>query len=409
MAKFRDLSKSNTDLSDRSAGDKLRHRQAIKAALRDNLPAVINELNIFKKDLRRGNKYRISVKLMEEYKFVYKNNDEEEKVGQSTQKTGDTIGKKKGVKSAAGQKAGTSPGETILELMPEDIDFILDLVSKDLGLPNLNPKKSQRVDIRAEGRWRGIKENGIEPRFDLESSFVEKIKRQQMLRGHPSRLKGSDPAESQRIKDHLSKRPFPFVSDDLRYHGLGIKKTKRSNAVIVAIMDISGSMGSDKKYFAKAFLYALFCLIHSKFKQAEMVFIAHHTEAFETDPDSFFKLSESGGTKISSGPLKALEIIKEKYKPGLWNIYVVHCSDGENDSNDDGATVSVFRKLVSIANLVGFIEIQPGTSRELSQTSVGLLKSIKEPHFKSLLITNRAEVGEAFNTFMRDDRNGRRH
>ena len=91
------------------------------------------------------------------------------------------------------------------------------------------------------------------------------------------------------------------------------------------------------------------------------------------------------------------------------NIYVVHCSDGENDSNDDGATVSVFRKLVSIANLVGFIEIQPGTSRELSQTSVGLLKSIKEPHFKSLLITNRAEVGEAFNTFMRDDRNGRRH
>src|SRR3989338_4867475 len=153
MAKFRDLSKSNTDLSDRSAGDKLRHRQAIKAALRDNLPAVINELNIFKKDLRRGNKYRISVKLMEEYKFVYKNNDEEEKVGQSTQKTGDTIGKKKGVKSAAGQKAGTSPGETILELMPEDIDFILDLVSKDLGLPNLNPKKSQRVDIRAEGRW----------------------------------------------------------------------------------------------------------------------------------------------------------------------------------------------------------------------------------------------------------------
>ena len=46
--------------------------------------------------------------------------------------------------------------------------------------------------------------------------------------------------------------------------------------------------------------------------------------------EEFFHKGESGGTFISSGYNKALEIIEARYHPTLWNVYVFHCSDGDN-------------------------------------------------------------------------------
>ena len=104
---------------------------------------------------------------------------------------------------------------------------------------------------------------------------------------------------------------------------------------MVCIMDTSGSMDTMKKYLARCFFFLLYQFIRSKYRNVEIVFIAHHTEAKEVTEDEFFHKGESGGTLISSGYQKALEIIAERYHPTLWNIYAFHCSDGDNFDTDN--------------------------------------------------------------------------
>jgi len=53
----------------------------------------------------------------------------------------------------------------------------------------------------------------------------------------------------------------------------------------------------------------------------------------------FFHKVQSGGTYISSGLNKALEIIEKRYNPIYWNIYSFYVSDGDNWSEDNERTV----------------------------------------------------------------------
>ena len=76
---------------------------------------------------------------------------------------------------------------------------------------------------------------------------------------------------------------------------------EESNAVVLCIMDTSGSMDTMKKYLARSFFFLLYQFISTRYQNVEIVFIAHHTEAKEVTEDEFFHKGESGGTFISSG------------------------------------------------------------------------------------------------------------
>ena len=65
-----------------------------------------------------------------------------------------------------------------------------------------------------------------------------------------------------------------------------------------------------------------------------IVFITHHSEAQEVDEDSFFRMGESGGTRVSSAYQLGWDIIHERYDPERWNIYPFHFSDGDNWSDN---------------------------------------------------------------------------
>ena len=110
-------------------------------------------------------------------------------------------------------------------------------------------------------------------------------------------------------------------------------------------MDTSGSMDTMKKYLARSFFFLLYQFIVSKYRNVEIVFIAHHTEAHEVTEEEFFHKGESGGTFISSGYQKALEIIAARYHPSLWNVYAFHCSDGDNFDSDNAAALRDAKEL----------------------------------------------------------------
>lgn len=162
---------------------------------------------------------------------------------------------------------------------------------------------------------------------------------------------------------------FRFMESDRSYKHFEIENRPESNAVMICIMDTSGSMDTQKKFLARSLFYILYLFLRTKYQQMEVVFISHTTEAKEVDEDQFFHTGESGGTFISSGYAKALEIIDARYSPSLWNVYVLHASDGDNFESDTDKAVELIKKLTEICTLVGYAEIIPSTySYPLSAT-----------------------------------------
>lgn len=168
---------------------------------------------------------------------------------------------------------------------------------------------------------------------------------------------------------------FPFRKEDLRYKHIEIKKKNESNAVVFCIMDVSGSMGENEKYIARSFFFLLYQFVLRRYNSVEVVFIAHHDSAKEVTEDEFFHRGESGGTIISSGYKKALQIIEARYHPTLWNVYAVHVSDGGNFSNDNDEALKCAKELLDRATLFGYVEID-GTDERASAILKGMYQQM---------------------------------
>ena len=90
--------------------------------------------------------------------------------------------------------------------------------------------------------------------------------------------------------------------------------------MVICIMDSSGSMYQSKKYLARSFFFLLYQFVRTRYVNVDLVFINHTTRAKEVNEDEFFHRGESGGTLISSGYEKALEIIADRYNPEVGHI-----------------------------------------------------------------------------------------
>ena len=156
-------------------------------------------------------------------------------------------------------------------------------------------------------------------------------------------------------------------------------------------MDTSGSMDQTKKYLARSFYFLLYQFVKLKYVQVELVFIAHTTQAIEVSEDEFFHKGESGGTYISSGYEKALQIIEERYPPARWNIYAFHCSDGDNWDEDNLKAVTLAQQLCNVCNLFGYGEIMTGSStiRRLYR------EKINAPNLALVSIVGREDIWPA--------------
>jgi len=154
-------------------------------------------------------------------------------------------------------------------------------------------------------------------------------------------------------------------------------------------MDTSGSMHITKKYLARSFYFLLYQYIKLKYVNVEIIFIAHSTTANEVNEKDFFHKGESGGTYISSGYEKAIEIIEKRYNPEIWNIYAFHCSDGDNWSEDNQKAVELAEKLCQICNLFGYGQIMAGYFSSIKQAYEN---KIKYPNFSIVNITRKEDV-----------------
>jgi sporulation protein YhbH len=366
------LSRQDWSLHRKGPIDQARHNEKVKEAIRSNLPSIISEEAIITSDGNRVVKVPIRSLDLPHFRYDFGRNKH---IGQGDgdSQAGDKVGQ---AGPGQGKQAGNMPGVDYYEA-DVTIDEIAALIFEDLGLPNLQQKMSETIESETF-RFNDIAKKGLMPNLDKRRTIRENIKR-----------------------NALTARPrFANVNeDDLRFKVWAPDVRRETNAVVIAMRDVSGSMGEFEKYISRSFYFWMVKFLRTKYNNVKIVFLTHHTEAKEVDEETFFKLGESGGTKVSSAYQLALDIIKERFDVASWNIYPFHFSDGDNWGDvDNRRCVDLVNRLLDVSNVFGYGEIREGGVRS-SSTLMNAFQTIKNDHFIPVIITDKKDVHPALKRF----------
>lgn len=394
---FRPYSADDALRKDRSAADRKRHRDKLRRSLKDNIADVIAEESIIGQN--RDRVIKVPIKGIKEYRFVFGDNQGGVASGDGNTQPGQTVGKaKQGSKPGQGP-AGSEPGVDYYET-EISLDELIDIMFEDLELPDLQRKILKEAECEKITKRLGYKKKGIRAHLDRKRSVRQKRRRQIASRNTADAVRLDNNPDSS-AEDEAS---FPFRDEDLTYKRQRIDTVEQSNAVVFCVMDTSGSMDRTKKYLARSFFFLLYQFVATKYQNVSVIFVGHHTVGKEVTEDEFFHKGESGGTLISSGYEKVLEIIDQRYHPELWNIYAFHCSDGDNFDHDNERAVAAARQICAHANLFGYGEIKPMGSHFYESSMISTLSEIDADNFTAVLIERRDDIWPAFRKLIQRDR-----
>jgi hypothetical protein len=387
---FRPYVPSDAERSDRSAGDRARHRLKIRESIRENIADIIAEESIIGQD--RGRVIKVPIRGIREYRFVYGDNTPGVGQGDGNSEQGQVVGKGEKQPSGDPDRAGNQAGADFYET-DVTLEELIEIMFEDLELPDLERKALRQIESFRLSKRKGYRPVGIRSRLDKHRTVRERAKR--ML---------SAARRGRVLSPEMPSRRFPYHVDDLVYRHVTSDVHNESNAVVLCLMDTSGSMDTMKKYLARSFFFLLYQFICTKYRNVEIVFVAHHTEAREVTENEFFHKGESGGTFISSAYAKALEIVQDRYHPSLWNVYAFHCSDGDNFDSDNTQALRTAGELAAVCNLFGYGEIKPLGSRYYESSMLNIFRRMEADNFHTVLIERKEDIWSSFKTFLGKDR-----
>jgi sporulation protein YhbH len=354
--------------------DQERHKEKIREAIKKNLQEIVSEESIILSDGKKT--VRVPIRSLEEYRFRF-DPGRQQHAGQGDGKSrvGDVIAQEPRPGRGKKGEAGSDPGYDYYEA-EISMEELSELIFEDLSLPNLEQKRQQELQTDAV-RFTDIRKHGPLTNLDKKRTILENMKRN-AIKGEP------------RFKE--------LKNEDLRFKVWEPTIRYESNAVVIAMMDVSGSMGEFEKYIARSFYFWMVRFLRTKYNNVHIVFISHHTEAREVTEEEFFHKGESGGTQVSSAYELALQIIKERYNPHDWNIYPFHFSDGDNLPWDNDRCVQLVLQLMQLCNIFGYGEIREGHYRSPS-TLMSAYSKINDKKFVAVTISDKKEVYPALRKF----------
>lgn len=256
-------------------------------------------------------------------------------------------------------------------------DEYLDLLFEDLELPNL--KKNQLDKLVQYQTYRaGYQTDGVPSNLDIVRSLKGSVARRIALNsGRKKQLKELEAELQSLLDDKLDhqlrilelekeiaelKRKIakvPFIDTfDLRFRNYEKRPLPTSKAVMFCLMDVSGSMDQATKDMAKRFYILLYLFLTRTYKNVDVVYIRHHTQAKEVDEQEFFYSQETGGTIVSSALKLMQQIVADRYDSNEWNIYAAQASDGDNWADDSPLCTDILAKqLLPAVRYFSYIEI----------------------------------------------------
>jgi uncharacterized sporulation protein YeaH/YhbH (DUF444 family) len=293
--------------------DHRRFREIVRGKIKQNLRKYITQGEM----LGKKGKEVVSIPLPQidipHFRFGAK---QQGGVGQGDGDPGDPLG---GEPQPGTGKAGDRPGEHLLEV-DVTMEELAAILGEELRLPRIEPKGKQRI-IAKKDRYTGVRNTGPESLRHFRRTFKQALRRQIAMGQY-------DP-----------KNPLIVpVREDKRYRSWKTEPLPQSNAVIIYMMDVSGSMGDEQKEIVRIESFWIDTWLRSQYQGIESRYIIHDAMAKEVDRETFFRTRESGGTMISSAYKLCSKLMTEEYPSSEWNIYPFHFSDGDNWSVDDTVT-----------------------------------------------------------------------
>ncbi len=373
------LSKNDWSLHRKGPIDQARHAEKVKEAIKGNLANIISQEAIVTSNGDKIVKVPIRSLDLPRFRYEFRKKDQVGQ-GEGDSKPGDVVGQgQQG--QGSGKQAGNQPGIDYFEA-EITIEELAGLVFEDLSLPNLQQKQS--AEMEGQGvRFNDLHKVGIMSNLDKRRTIIENIRRNAVH---------GETASFHQVKP-----------EDMRFRTWNPDVRRETNAVVIAMRDVSASMGEFEKYITRSFYFWMVRFLRSKYTNVKIVFITHHTEAKEVDEETFFKLGESGGTKVSSAYKLALDVIHRRYEPANWNIYPFHFSDGDNwGDGDNKQCVELVNKLIDLCNIFGYGEIQESRHSSPS-TLMSAFLSIQNPKFSPVTIADKADVYPALRKFFSDN------
>jgi uncharacterized sporulation protein YeaH/YhbH (DUF444 family) len=216
-------------------------------------------------------------------------------------------------------KAGSGEGQHALEV-DLSLDELAEILGEELALPRIQNKGKKNL-VTPKVKYSGVHTTGPESLRHFKRTYKQALKRS--------------------IASGTYNKETPIIvptREDKRYRSWRVQEMPQSNAVVVYMMDVSGSMGDEQKEIVRIESFWIDTWLRANYKGLETRYIIHDAVAREVDRETFFHTRESGGTMISSAYKLCKEMMEADYDTGSWNIYPFHFSDGDNWSADDTRT-----------------------------------------------------------------------
>src|SRR6185436_10503816 len=201
--------------------DHQRFRQIVKGKIRDDLRRFLTRGELIGKEGKQL--ISIPVRGIDIPNFRYGDN-EDGGVGQGKGKPGDPVD----TEGEGIGPGGTDPGQHLLEV-DITLDELADILGEELQLPRIKPKGKHRITSQKD-RYSGIRQSGPESLRHFKRTFRRALRRQIVAGTY-------DPNRPRII----------FERRDKMYRSWRTVLQPQSNAVIVYMMDVSGSMGDEQK------------------------------------------------------------------------------------------------------------------------------------------------------------------
>ncbi len=336
--------------------DRSRFRDIVRGKIRDNLRKYISNGEML------GRKGRdlvsIPVPQLDVPHFRYGDNGRGG-VGQGDGEEGQPIAR--GEEGEGQGPAGADPGQHILEV-DVPLEELAALLGEELELPRIEPKGKSQLN-REKLKYSSIRRVGPESLRHFKRTYVSALRRQL--------VDGSYNPDSPAIVP---------IRDDRRYRSWRSKPEPDANALIVYMMDVSGSMGDDQKSIVRTCAFWIDTWLRSQYRGLERRYIIHDAAAKLVDEHTFYHTRESGGTRISSAYQVATRLLDEQFSPLEWNIYFFQFSDGDNWGEDSKQALRMLADgLLPRCNLFcyGQVESAYGSGEFLRSLGAALGESIE--------------------------------
>jgi len=309
--------------------DHSRFRQIVRGRIRKDLRRFLSRGEL----IGREGKRFVSIPVHDIDIPTFRYGDNSSGVGMGEGEEGQTVG-------GGDESGGEQEGQHILEV-DVSLDELADILAEELELPRIKPRGEHRITTTKD-RYSGVRPVGPASLRHFKRSYREALKRQLAMGEY-------DPENPIVVP----------IREDLRFRSWTEVKKPQSNAAIIYMMDVSGSMGDEQKELVRLEAFWIDTWLRRNYEGIESRYIVHDVRAGEVDKKTFFSVREDGGTRISSAYAACKELLHSHYDPADWNIYCFHFSDGDSSSEADNrlCVKLLDEHLIPWSNMFGYCQV----------------------------------------------------